>query len=68
MDEQNKMTPEQFASEADKLGISIQALAELLDRSASTISHYRTNVAPPADIVKKLRRLKSILEEFKKNG
>ena len=41
------MTCKEFAAEMDALGIKADALAVLLDRSRSAISHYRTTVPPP---------------------
>ena len=55
------MTCKEFAAEMD-------ALAALLDRSRSAISHYRTTVPPPPEIAKKLLRLKRLLVDFKENG
>ena len=62
------MTCKEFAAEMDALGIKAEALAELLDRSRSAISHYRTAVPPPPEIVKKLLRLKKLLADFRENG
>ena len=62
------MTCKEFAAEMDALGIKADALAVLLDRSRSAISHYRTTVPPPPEIAKKLLRLKRLLADFKENG
>lgn len=62
------MTCKEFAAEMDALGIKADALAALLDRSRSAISHYRTTVPPPPEIAKKLLRLKRLLADFKENG
>lgn len=64
----NSMSCAEFAALTDALGFKADALAELLDRKRSTISHYRTTTPPPPAVVRRVLALRKLLDDFKHIG